>query len=106
MTQKIYENDIEAELQEKGLNAPRLSHTDIGADIVGETFTMLPSGKVMVCELMLRNGCSVRGEASVIRNEKFNEQTGRNISRKRAYDKVRQLEVYLLQQRCYESSNK
>ena len=50
------ENDIEKQINEKGLNAPRLRPEDIDAVIVSKTFTVLPSGKTMVCELILTNG--------------------------------------------------
>ena len=93
------EQEIENEIQAKGLNAPRLSPADIDAAIVGETFTTLPSGKVMVCELTLRNGFTVRGEAAAVSKENFNEEIGQRISRENARNKVRELEGYLLQEK-------
>ncbi|KRR21923.1 Gp49 family protein [Bradyrhizobium retamae] len=88
---------IEKEIQAKGLNAPRLTPDDIDAVIVSETFTPLPSGKCLVCELILRNGFSVRGEASVVSKENFNEEIGRKISRENARKQIWLLEGYLLQ---------
>ena len=93
------EQEIENEIQAKGLNAPRLSPADIDAAIVGETFTTLPSGKVMVCELTLRNGFTVRGEAAAVSKENFNEEIGQRISRENARNKVWELEGYLLQEK-------
>ncbi len=93
------EQEIENEIQAKGLNAPRLSPADIDAAIVGETFTTLPSGKVMVCELTLRNGFTVRGEAATVSKENFNEEIGQRISRENARNKVWELEGYLLQEK-------
>ena len=93
------EQKIENEIQAKGLNAPRLSPADIDAAIVGETFTTLPSGKVMVCELTLRNGFTVRGEAATVSKENFNEEIGQRISRENARKKVWELEGYLLQEK-------
>ena len=93
------EQEIENEIQAKGLNAPRLSPADIDAAIVGETFTTLPSGKVMVCELTLRNGFTVRGEAATVSKENFNEEIGQRISRDSARNKVWELEGYLLQEK-------
>ena len=93
------EQEIENEIQAKGLNAPRLSPADIDAAIVGETFTTLPSGKVMVCELTLRNGFTVRGEAATVSKENFNEEIGQRISRDNARSKVWELEGYLLQEK-------
>lgn len=93
------EQAIEQEIQEKGLNAPRLTPSDIDAAIVGETFTTLPSGKVMVCELTLRNGFTVRGEAATVSKANFNEEIGKKISRENARNKVWELEGYLLQEK-------
>lgn len=93
------EQAIEQEIQEKGLNAPRLTPSDIDAAIVGETFTTLPSGKVMVCELTLRNGFTVRGEAAIVSKANFNEEIGKKISRENARNKVWELEGYLLQEK-------
>ena len=95
------EADIEQEIQEKGLNAPRLTPADIDAAIVSETFTVLPSGKAMVCELTLRNGFTVRGESAGVSKEHFDEGIGQKISRENARNKVWELEGYLLQERVY-----
>jgi hypothetical protein len=74
--------------------------------IVSETYTILPSGKVLVCELMLENGFSVRGEAAVVRKENFNEEIGREISKENAINSIWQLEGYLLQEKLYTQGNK
>lgn len=93
------EHQIEKEIQDKGLNAPRLRPEDIDAVIVSETYTVLPSGKAMVCELILRNGFSVRGESACVSKANFNEEIGRKISYEDARNKVWMLEGYLLQER-------
>lgn len=93
------EQAIESENQSKGLNAPRLCPADIDKAIIGETFTVLPSGKVMVCELTLRNGFTVRGEAATVSKETFDEEIGKKVSRENARKKVWELEGYLLQDR-------
>ena len=95
------EQQIEKEIQDKGLNAPRLCPADIDAAIVSETFTVLPSGKAMVCELILRNGFSVRGESACVSKENFNEEIGRKISYEDARNKVWMLEGYALQERLF-----
>lgn len=97
------ETQIEQQLQDKGLNAPRLSPELIDSVIESESYVVLPSGKSMICELMLRNGYSVRGESSVVSKENFDENIGRKISRANAREKIWQLEGYLLQQRLWEA---
>ena len=92
---------IEDSLKASGANAPRLSPADIDRVIVGHTFTVMPSGKAMVCEITLANGFTVRGESAVVKKENFREDIGREISYKRAHDKIWELEGYLLQERCW-----
>lgn len=100
------EQVLEAEIQQRGLNAPRLKPEDIDSEIVGETYTLLPSGKTMVCELTLRNGFTVTGESSVVSKENFREDIGKTISRERARNKIWELEGYLLQELCFQSTLK
>ena len=95
------EHQIEKEIQDKGLNAPRLRPEDIDAVIVGESYTVLPSGKAMVCELILRNGFSVRGESACVSKENFNFEIGEKIAREDARNKVWMLEGYALQERLF-----
>jgi hypothetical protein len=95
------ENELEQAILATKPVAPRLTPAYIDATIVGETFTVLPSGKVMVCELTLRNGFTVRGEAAVVSKENFNYDIGCDISRDNARNKVWELEGYLLQERGY-----
>jgi hypothetical protein len=97
------EDQIEREIQNKGLNAPRLTPADIDVVIVDETFTILPSGKVVVCELTLRNGFSVRGDGATVSKANFNEEIGREVARENARNKVWELEGYLLQQRIFDA---
>jgi hypothetical protein len=92
------EKELETLIQSKGLNAPRLTPEDIDAVIVGETYTILPSGKVMVCELTLRNGFTVRGESATVSKANFDEEIGRRLSRGNARNKIWELEGYLLQE--------
>ena len=91
------EKQLEHEINEKGLNAPRLNPTDIDKAITGKTFTVLPSGKCMICELTLHNGFTVRGESSCVSKENFNQEIGEKISFEDARNKVWQLEAYVLQ---------
>lgn len=83
------------------MSAPRITADEIEAKIVSESYTTLPSGKVMVCELTLQNGFTVRGDAAVVCRENFDEQIGRRISRENAVRQIWQLEGYLLQERLH-----
>ena len=96
------EIDTENEIQAKNLNAPRLNPDMIDAVIVSETFTKLPSGKCMVCELTLTNGFTVRGESACVSVDNFDQEIGERISREDARNKIWGFEGYLLQQRVHE----
>ena len=97
---------VEQRIQELMLNAPRIPNYHIDNCIVSETYTVLPSGKTMVCELMLKNGYGVTGESSVVSKANFNEEIGKAISRKNARDKIWMLEGYLLQESLYQQALK
>jgi len=98
------EQAIEKEIQERGLNAPRLTPEHIDSIIEGATFTKLESGKCMVCELTLKNGFTVRGEAGCVSKANYNIEIGEKISKENARDKIWELEGYLLQQRLFEAA--
>ncbi len=95
------EQELEQRIQELRLMAPRITPEHIDSLIVSETYTLLPSGKVMVCELTLKNGFTVRGEGSAVSKANFNEEIGRKVSRSNAREKIWQLEGYLLQEQLY-----
>lgn len=82
----------------------KLTLEDIESKIVGKTFTKLPSGKVLVCELMLENGFSVRGEAAVVSVENYVQEIGEKISYDNAVNKIWMVEGYLLQQKLFENA--
>lgn len=100
------EQAIEQEIQDKGLIAPRLTPKDIDAVIVSATYTVLPRGRVTVCELTLKNGYTVRGESSCVSIENFNKELGEKIAFENARNEIWQLEGYLLKQRLFEAQLK
>lgn len=98
----LTEQEIEKAIKANNLIAPRVTSEKIDSVIVAETYTILPSGKVMVCELTLENGFTVRGESATVSKSNFNEGIGRTISRTNARNKVWELEGYLLQQQLHQ----
>lgn len=93
------ENKLEATLQAKGLNAPRLTPELIDACIVGEAYHVFPGTTLTVCALTLRNGFTVTGESASASVENFDEVIGREIARKNAREKIWAFEGYLLRER-------
>lgn len=87
---------IEAEIQEKGLTAPRLTPQLIDEAIASEQYYVFPGTTLTVCALTLRNGYIVIGESAAASPENFNQEIGRKISRENARNKIWALEGYLL----------
>jgi hypothetical protein len=95
------DDEIEAKIKEKRLNAPRLTPSDIESVIKSASYTVLPSGRVTICELTLTNGFTVRGESSCVSIENFDKQLGEEIAFQDAREKIWQLEGYLLKERLH-----
>ncbi len=95
------EQDTEKRIQEAGLTAPRLTPELIDGVIAGVTYTRLPSGRSIICELTLKNGFTIRGESSVVSIENFREDIGKDLAYKDAKRQVWQLEAYLLKNRLF-----
>ena len=98
------EQAIEAEIQAKGLNAPRLTPALIDATIVGEDYYRFPGSTLTVCALKLRNGFMVTGESASASPENFDEAIGKRIARDNARNKIWALEGYLLRARLAEAA--
>ena len=78
----------------------------VEAQVVDKTFSLLPSGKKMICELTLKNGFTVTGEAGVVDKENFVQEIGERLSYQRALDNVWPLLGYEMQTRLHEDLNK
>lgn len=96
------EQAIEQEIQDKGLNAPRLTPELIDAAIAVEQYHVFDGTTLTVCCLTLRNGFTVTGESAAASPENFDAEIGRKIARKNAREKIWALEGYLLKQRLSE----
>ena len=93
------EQKIEAEIQAKGLNAPRLNPDMIDATIVSEQYHVFPGTTMTVAALTLRNGYIVTGESAAASPENFDQAIGRKIARDNARNKIWALEGYLLREK-------
>lgn len=95
------EEATEAEIQAKGLNAPRLNPAMIDGTIVGEAYHVFPGTTMTICALTLRNGFIVTGESAAASPSNFDEAIGRKIARDNARNKIWALEGYLLRERLF-----
>lgn len=87
---------IEAEIQAKGLTAPRLTPEHIDAQIVSEVYYVFPGTTLTICALTLKNGFLVTGESAAASPANFNLELGKKIARTNARTKIWALEGYRL----------
>ena len=87
---------IEAEIQAKGLTAPRLTPALIDAQIIGEQYYVFPGTTMTVCALTLQNGFVVTGESAAASPANFDAEIGQKIARDMARNKIWPLEGYAL----------
>lgn len=105
----INEAEVEQEIQDKGLTAPRITPQMIDECIVTENYFHMgeaaaalnqPSTTALdcltVCVLGLKNGYTVTGESACASPENFNAELGRKIARDNARNKIWALEGYRL----------
>lgn len=116
------EKQIEQEIQDKGLNAPRLTpdHIDSviqsvhyftaadGASNADNNYDPLvgaPSQLYLLtfCVLVLKNGFTVTGESACASPENFNAEIGQKVAYENARNKIWQLEGYLLKEKLHQS---
>jgi hypothetical protein len=101
MTTEYGEREIEQEIQDKGLTAPRVTSADIDARIAGEQYHVFPGTTLTVCALTLANGFTVTGQSAAASPANFDAELGRKIARADARDRIWQLEGYLLRERLH-----
>jgi len=93
------EIEIEKEINEKGLNAPRLTPELIDSKIEKSDYHVFSGSCLTVCCLTLSNGFTVTGESACASPENFNEEIGKKIAFEQARNKIWMLEGYLLKQK-------
>ncbi|MET3998866.1 Gp49 family protein [Marinobacterium sp. MBR-109] len=119
------EQQQEAEIQAKNLNAPRLTPSAIDSVIASEHYFTAADGRtgalsndtyvghekpqpddtdlqplrlLTFCVLVLENGFTVTGESACASPENFDAEIGRKIAYENARQKIWPLEGYLLKQ--------
>lgn len=97
------DDQIENEIVEKGLTAPRVTVEQIEDCIESEEYHIF-GGILTVCCLWLTNGFMVTGESACASPENFNLDLGKKIARDNAKQKIWALEGYLLKQCLYEGA--
>lgn len=119
------DNQIEQEIQTKGLTAPRVTPADIEANIDSEHYFTAADGErgsrigivldehvswidipqslglLTFCVLVLKNGFTVTGESACASPENFNAEIGQKIARQNAVAKIWPLMGYALKEQLH-----
>lgn len=108
------EKQIEQEIQDKCLNAPRLTPDHIDSKIkairyiTGDKFDIAytaddykdcGSPQLTICILSLENGFTVTGESACVSPDNFDRIIGQKIAYENARNKIWMLEGYLLKEK-------
>lgn len=114
------DKQIEQDIQEKGLTAPRVKPDDIEANIASEHYftaaqgnnssdlppdqqpnvpSSSPLNMLTFCVLVLNNGFTVTGESACVSPENFDAEIGRKIARQNAAAKIWPLMGYALKEK-------
>ncbi len=112
------DEQIEKEIQEKGLTAPRITSADIEANISKEHYFTAAQGAsksynapeedfsvlsvLTFCVLQLQNGFLVTGKSAPASPDNFDAELGRKIARQDAVNQMWALMGYELKQRLFE----
>ena len=120
------DQQIESEIQAKGLTAPRVTPQDIESSIRSEHYFTAADGVIgtmddestaqshpcpdelellTFCVLVLKNGFTVTGESACASPENFDAELGRKIARQNAVNKIWPLMGYALKQRLHDSAS-
>lgn len=122
--EKVIKMDIEKEIQEKGLTAPRVTPQDLQDNIVNEYYFTAEEGVqgalakrrpelgmenpslalLTFCVLVLKNGFTVTGESACASPENFDAEIGRKIARQNAEQKIWPLMGYALKEKISSNS--
>ena len=107
---------IEREIQEKGLNAPRITPAQIDAQIVGVNYfrasdaadaldqpSGIPLSCLTICVLTLRNGFTVTGESACASPDNYDRELGNKIAFENARQKIWAFEGYALRKQLAEN---
>ena len=82
------DQDIENEIQEKGLTAKRLTLDAINAAIQGDFYIQPFGTQLTICILKMENGYMVTGESACVSAENFDAELGKKIARQNAIYKL------------------
>lgn len=97
----LNEKELEQEIQDKGLTAPRLNPEYIDSCIKYVEYWVVPNTTTTVCAMILQNNFTLVGKSAAASMANFDEEIGRKIAYDNAREQIWQLEGYLLKERLF-----
>lgn len=97
----MMKKEIEEEIKQKGLTAPRITPDIIDSKIKSVDFHVFKGSCLTVCCMTLQNGFTVTGESACASPENFNEDVGKKIASENARNEIWKLEGYLLKEKLF-----
>ena len=95
----IDEQELEQEIQDKGLNAPRLTPDLIDSKILCTQYFRVDNTTVTICAMILQNGYTVVGKSAAVSMDNFDSELGEKIAKDDAREQIWALEGYLLKEK-------
>lgn len=80
------DQEIENEIQAKGLTAPRVTLDLIESEIAKEVYSHIEGTNVTIAVLVMKNGYSVIGHSACVSDANFDSELGKKIARQHAID--------------------
>ena len=82
------EDNIENEIQSKGLTAKRVTPYMLDGEITKEDYHVFDGSCLTICLLTLKNGFTVTGESACASPENFDTEIGQKIAKANAREKI------------------
>lgn len=93
--------EIEAINLAESIDIPRVTESMILNRVVKKTWTKMPSGRTLVCEITMVNGFTHRGESSMVADAGFDLEMARKRSLVSAIQAAWPFEAYRLREEAY-----
>lgn len=81
----------------------RLTVADMQAKVKSSAYVRLPDSTTTVCQITLENGYTLTGTSACVDPTSYNQAIGEKIAFDNAFEKLWELEGYLLKQRRFEA---
>lgn len=96
------DKEIETEIQNKKLTAPRIKPEDLDKEIKKVEYHLFPNSQMTICCLTLKNGFNTIGESACVDPANFDAELGQKIALNKAKNAIWPLLGFNLKQKLYE----